>query len=496
MTELQNNDQSSYKHDTPTEFNRTLTLLDATMIVAGSMIGSGIFIVTAEMGRTVGGTGLMLSLWLLTGVITIFAALSYGELAGMMPKAGGQFVYIQRAWGDMTAFLYGWAAFGVMQTGLIAAVAVAFAKYMAQFFPTLGPDNILMTIGAIKISAAQIVAILSLALLTYINSRGIQNGKIIQLVFTLAKLGSLFALIVLGLFIGLQGDVFSHNFQDMWHAFSVTKDKAGVWQTQDLVGFGVVLAMGTAIVNPLFSSDAWNNVTFIAGEIKDPRRNIPRSLLLGTLIVTALYILANLAYLALLPLHGDPNGADELARGITHAQNERVGSAAVSVMFGSVGAKVMAFLIIVSTFGCNSGLILSGARVYYSMAQQGLFFRQAGVLNENKVPGFALWIQFLWTSLLCLSGTYGDLLDYCIFVSLLFYVVTIAGVIRLRSLEPDAERPYKVPFYPIIPLIYIVLASAIAMILLYTKTGNTVSGLLIVALGVPFYFLSKRNVAK
>lgn len=368
------------------QFQRSLGVLDGTMLVAGGMIGSGIFIVSADCARMVGSSGWLLMLWLVTGAITIIAALSYGELAGMMPKAGGQFVYIERAYGQLPAFLYGWTVFAVIQTGTIAAVAVAFAKYTAFFFPALGPENVLLQIGKLKISASQLFAIAMIVLLTFINSRGIQHGKLIQLVFTSAKLLSLFALIVLGLAIGLKSDVFSQNWQNAWDA-SQTSLVGGEWVTTSITGMALLMAFGTAIIGPLFSSDAWNNVTFIAGEMKNPRRNIPLSLALGTCIVTGLYILANVAYLALLPLKGDPNATDVLGQGIQFAGGgtDRVGSAAGSMIFGNLSAAVMAALIMVSTFGCNNGLILAGARVYYAMAQEGLFLKKAASLNKYEI---------------------------------------------------------------------------------------------------------------
>jgi basic amino acid/polyamine antiporter, APA family len=485
----------SKQEETPShEFKRSLGLLDATMIVAGSMIGSGIFIVSADMGRTVGSAGWLLFLWLITGVITIFAALSYGELAGMMPKAGGQFVYIKRAWGEMPAFLYGWSVFAVTQTGLIAAVAVAFAKYTGIFFPAVGVDNILFQLGTFKISGAQLFAIFSIFVLTFINSRGVQNGKMIQLVFTSAKIFAIFALIILGLYKGIGSGYFTQNMSNLWDATTATKDAAGVWHNESIGGMALVLALGSAIVGSLFSSDAWNSVTFIAGEIKDPRRNIPRSLLLGTVLVTFVYIMVNLAYLCLLPLKGTADMAGGVVgQGIQFAANDRVGTAAASMIFGDTAVKIMALLIMVSTFGCNSGLILSGARVYYAMAQDKLFFKQAGTLNDAKVPSFALWAQCVWASLLCLSGKYGDLLDYLIFVALIFYALTIAGVIVLRKKEPDAERPYKVPLYPILPIAYIIMALTISAIVFYTKTEFASYGLIIVLLGLPLYYIQKSN---
>ena len=470
---------------------RTLGLKDATMMVAGSMIGSGIFIVSADMSRNVGGTGWLLLLWLISGVITVMAALSYGELAGMMPKAGGQFVYIQRAWGNLTGFLYGWSVFTVIQSGVIAAVAVGFAKFSGVFMPWINVDNVLFTLGFVKITSANLVAIALIVFLTWVNSRGVNGGKVIQMVFTSAKLIALLFLIVTGIYIGLNKDYFAQNFSNMWESSQWLQNADKTWSLQTISGMGLILALGTAIIGSLFSSDAWNNVTFIAGEIKDPHHNIPKSLLFGTAIVTVIYMLANIAYLGLLPVHGDPTATGVLQQGIQFATNDRVGTAAASQIFGEGALFLMAGLIMVSTFGCNNGLILSGARVYYAMAKEGLFFKKAGTLNKNNVPQFALWIQAAWASVLCLSGTYGDLLDYCTFASLLFYIVTIGGLFILRKKEPDTERPYKVFAYPILPMLYIVIATAICAILLVTKTQNTVSGLVIVGLGLPIYYFIK-----
>jgi APA family basic amino acid/polyamine antiporter len=470
---------------------RTLGLKDATMMVAGSMIGSGIFIVSADMSRNVGGTGWLLLLWLISGIITVMAALSYGELAGMMPKAGGQFVYIQRAWGNLTGFLYGWSVFTVIQSGVIAAVAVGFAKFSGVFMPWINVQNVLLDLGFVKISSANIVAIALIVFLTWVNSRGVNGGKVIQMVFTSAKLLALLFIIVSGIYIGLNKDYFAQNFSNMWESSQWLQNTDKTWSLQSISGMGLILALGTAIIGSLFSSDAWNNVTFIAGEIKDPHRNIPKSLLYGTAIVTVIYMLANIAYLGLLPVQGDPNGAGILEQGIQFATNDRVGTAAASQIFGEGALFLMAALIMVSTFVCNNGLILSGARVYYAMAKEGLFFKKAGTLNKNNVPQFALWIQAAWASILCLSGTYGDLLDYCTFASLLFYIVTIGGLFMLRKKEPDTARPYKVIAYPIMPILYILIATAICAILLVTKTQNTVSGLVIVALGLPIYYFIK-----
>jgi len=477
------------------EMKRSLGLYDATMMVAGSMIGSGIFIVSADMSRMVCSAGWLLLLWILSGAITMLAALCYGELAGMMPQAGGQFVYIERAWGKFVSFLYGWTVFTVIQTGVIAAVAVAFAKYSAVFFPALSPENILFVLGPLKIAASQLFAISLIVFLTFINSQGIQNGKMIQTIFTSAKLLALALLIVMGILIGLQHQTLFNNFSDMWNAQSTTHAADGSWIVENISGVALILALGTAIIGSLFSSDAWNNITFIAGEVREPQKNIPRSLIMGTGIVTVLYLLANVSYLSLLPLKGSANATDIIGQGIQFAGagTDRVGTAAASLIFGNVAVYIMAALIMVSTFGCNNGIILAGGRVYYAMAKDGLFFKQAEQLNSNGVPAYAMWLQAIWASVLCLSGTYGDLLDYTTFASLLFYIVTIAGIFILRKREPNSERPYKVIGYPLLPIFYIVIALSICLILLYTKTYNTGSGLLIVALGAPVYFFAIKR---
>jgi APA family basic amino acid/polyamine antiporter len=473
------------------KLKQSLGLLDATLLVAGSMIGSGIFIVTAPMMRDIGSAAWMIVLWMLTGLITIFAALSYGELAGMMPNAGGQYVYIQRAYGKMMSFLYGWTVFTVIQTGVIAAVAVAFAKYAGVFFPVLNDDCIKTSI--VTISYGQLVAIGSIIALTILNSRGVQNGKILQLIFTSAKLFALFALIVLGLAIGLKSDVFAQNFDHMWNAYKTVQLPSGELNTIPLSGFALMGALGATIINSLFSSDAWNNVTFIAGEIKDPKKNIPKSLFFGTTIVTAIYILANLAYLALLPKSGDPTATDALGQGIMFAANDRVGAGAASVIFGGLGITMMAALIMISTFGCNNGLILAGSRLFYAMSSDGLFFKQAKKLNQFNVPSVAMWIQGIWASILCLSGKYGDLLVYSTFASLLFYILTILGIFILRKKEPKTERPYKAFGYPFIPALYILITLAICIDLLVYDLRNAGMGLLIVLLGIPIYFIVGRK---
>ncbi len=472
---------------------RELGLLDSTMIVAGSMIGSGIFIVTADIARTVGSPGYILGIWVLTGIITLIAALSYGELAGMMPKAGGQYVYLKEAYNPLVGFLFGWTVFMVIQSGVIAAVAIAFAKFTGVLLPQYISDSVILAdLGILKFSSQQALAILLIATLTYINLQGVKNAKILQTTFTLAKLLALLGLILLGVYFGLNSGVFAQNLENFWAPFRTVANPSGGITTEALSGMVLFGAMGAAMVGSLFSSDAWNSITYTAGEVKDPQRNIPLSLFFGTLIVTVLYVLANVAYLMLLPIKGSPEGLDVLSRGIMFATDDRVGTAAVATIFGTAAVSIMAVLIMISTFGCNNGLILSGARLYHAMAQDGVFFKKAGTLNKNNVPGFALIIQGIWASLLCLSGTYGDLLDYCTFSSLLFYMVTIIGLFVLRYKQPDAVRPYKAFGYPVLPALYILIAGAICVDLLIYKADTCGRGLIIVFIGIPIYYLWKR----
>jgi APA family basic amino acid/polyamine antiporter len=468
---------------TPSD-KKGLGLLDATLIVSGSMIGSGIFIVSAGMAQGVGSSGWLLLAWLLAGVITLLGALSSGELAGMMPKAGGQYVYIQRAFGKLPGFVYGWTVFTVIQTGVIAAVAVAFAKYTGQIFPWWNENHVLLSIAAFKISWAQVLAIGLVLFLTAINTMGIEEGKWLQRLFTFSKMLAILGLVVAAFVLGGKHNYWSENLTDPFRALSFSKDK-NTWES--LGGLALLAAFGTAMVGSLFSSDAWNNVTFIAGEIRNPERNIPRSLFLGTLMVTLLYLLANIAYLTVLPLQGQP-GAEGVDAGISHAPFERVGTLAAQTIFGEPGLLIMALLIMVSTFGCNNGMILAGARLFSTMAKDGLFFKGAARLNKNGVPAHALWAQAGWASILCLSGSYGDLLNYCTFASLIFYMVTVAGLFILRKREPIATRPYKVPLYPILPLLYLVLAGFVAVSLMVFEWKNSGIGLGIVALGVPVYY--------
>jgi basic amino acid/polyamine antiporter, APA family len=460
----------------PTQLKQSFNLLDATMVVAGSMIGSGIFIVSADITRTLGSAGWMIVIWLLTGALTLTAALSYGELSGMFPRSGGQYVYLKEAYNPLMGFLFGWSFFAVVQTGSIAAVGVAFSKFAAYIFPSLSENNILFHLGFVRISAAQGVSILLILFLSYVNTRGAKEGKTIQTLFTLVKLASLFGLIIFG-FMAANKATWDANWST---GFALGKMSGGV-----LVPYAGMAALGAvagSMVGSLFSSDSWNNVTFIAGEIRNPKRNIGLSLFLGTLIVTLIYTAANLMYLSVLPLQR-----------IAHAENDRVGVEAAKMIFGGSGTRILALLLMVSTFGCNNGLILSGARVYYSMAKDRLFFRQAGQLNKHAVPSHGLWIQCIWASILCLSGKYGDLLDYVIFTVLIFYILTVAGIFVLRRKRPQLPRPYRAFGYPVLPMLYILAAAVICISLLIYKPQFTFPGLGIVLLGIPLYFFIRKE---
>lgn len=455
-----------------------LSLLDGTMLVAGSMIGSGIFIVSADITRNVGSAGWLIVVWLITGFMTLTAALSYGELSGMYPKAGGQYVYLKEAYNKLIAFLYGWSFFAVIQTGTIAAVGVAFSKFTAYLIPVVSDDNILFTTGWLKISAAQIVSICLIILLTFINTRGVKSGKLIQTTFTLTKLLSLFGLIAFG-FIALKGNIWHGNWDNAWHLQKLNMDGSFSNYTLDAALGAIAIAM----VGSIFSSDAWNNVTFIAGEMRNPKRDVALSLFFGTMIVTIIYVAANVVYTGVLSLHD-----------IATADKDRVAVAASHVIFGNAGTIVIALMIMISTFGCNNGLILAGARVYYTMAQDGLFFKKTGTLNKAAVPGFGLWIQCLVACLLCLSGKYGDLLDMISFVVVIFYMLTIFGIFRLRQSQPDLPRPYKAFGYPVLPAIYILMGAAFCILLLIYERNYTLYGLGIVLIGIPIYFISQRNL--
>jgi APA family basic amino acid/polyamine antiporter len=466
--------------DTKTEFKPSLSAFDATMIVAGSMIGSGIFIVSADITRNVGSAGWLVAVWLLTGFMTLTAALSYGELSAMFPKAGGQYVYLKESYNPLLGFLYGWSFFSVIQTGTIAAVGVAFSKFAGYFFPSLEMTdaNILMQIGFLKIYPAQILSIATIILLTYINTKGVQGGKMIQSTFTITKLASLFGLIVFGFLLASKASIWDANWANAWEMKTIASDNS----TAPIFGVAILGAIAASMVGSIFSSDAWNNVTFIAGEIKNPKRNIGLSLFLGTLIVTVIYISANLMYLSVLPLNE-----------IANAPADRVAVAASNVIFGNIGTYVIAVMIMISTFGCNNGLILAGARVYYTMAQDGLFFKKAGTLNKHAVPAWALWAQCVVAGLLCLSGRYGDLLDMVSFIVVIFYILTIIGIFILRKKRPELERPYKAFGYPVLPAIYILMGTCFCVLLIIYKPNFTWPGLIITLLGVPLYYLALRN---
>lgn len=462
------------------EFKQSLSLMDATMIVAGSMIGSGIFIVSADIIRHVGGAGNLILVWIITGIMTMAAAVSYGELSGMYPKAGGQYVYLTESWNKLIGFLYGWTLFMVIQTGTIAAVGVAFAKFAGYFFPVfeLTDQNLLATVGPFKLYYAQLLSIAIICFLTYINSLGVNGGKIIQTIFTSTKLIALFGIIVLGFILGYQQEVWNANWANMWDIHQ-SFNASDALQSPAIPIVGLFAA---AMVGSVFSSDAWNNITFIAGEVKNPKRNIGLALLLGTGIVTLLYILTNVMYTGVLQL---PE--------IANAPQDRVAVAAAEKILGVTGTKIIALLIMVSTFGCINGMILAGSRVYYTMAKDKLFFKQVNQLNKNQVPSNALWIQCIWASLLCLSGRYGDLLDYVVFAVLIFYILTILGIFRLRKTQPTIERPYKAFGYPWLPAIYVILASVMGVCLLIWKPNYTLPGLGIVLLGIPVYYFTQKN---
>ncbi|HZR23033.1 MAG TPA: amino acid permease [Vicinamibacterales bacterium] len=474
-----------------TEFHRGLGLYDSTMVVVGSMIGSGIFIVSADMGRVIGSPGWLLVAWIVTGLLTVVGALSYGELAAMMPRAGGQYVYLRESFSPMWGFLYGWTLFLVIQTGTIAAVTVGFARYFGALVPWIADDNYLVapihiTSGyALSLSTTQLVAIVVIALLTWTNTRGLQYGKIIQNVFTTAKTGAVLGLIAVGLLLGWNHAAVADNFGNLW---SIRGNVDIVPGLTAVTTFGLFVAICVSQTGSLFSSDAWNNITFTAGEVKDPRRNIPLSLALGTFIVISLYLLANVAYLVTLTFSQ-----------VQHAPADRVATATLNAIFPGLGPTIMAVAIMISTFGCCNGLILAGARASYAMARDGLFFKSAGQLNDAKVPAWGLVLQGLWAVFLVLPRTfdattktygnlYNNLLDYVISAALIFYILTIAGLFRLRQTKPDVERPYRAFGYPVVPALYIAGAATILVVLFLYRTATTWPGLIIVLLGVPVYF--------
>jgi APA family basic amino acid/polyamine antiporter len=489
------------------ELIQGLGLTSATMLVMGSMIGSGIFIVSAEIAREVNSPALLIGAWLITGFMTIVGALCYGELAAMMPRAGGQYVYLREALGPIWGFLYGWTLFLVIQTGTIAAVGVAFGKFLGVFRPEISSTHWIlhlwkvpaihvgpMTLGNMDVglNTQNLVAILLVVFLSVINIFGVKTGAFIQNIFTTAKVSALLGLVFFGILIGRNSTALLANF----HAGNFWRN-AGLGTMHDLGG-GVFVAtltvLAVAQVGSLFSADAWNNVTFTAGEVKNPSRNLPLSLALGTGVVIALYIGCNFIYMTTLPLAGDPGGGTLLERGIQFASEDRVGTAVMTQMFGAAGGALMAIAIMISGFGCNNGLILAGARVYYAMAKDGLFFRSVAKLHPTyKTPHVSLMVQMAWTCILCISGSYGQLLDYIIFAVLVFYILTIFGLFVLRRTHPDAHRPYRAVGYPVLPAIYIVMALFIDVVLLRYKPQYTWPGLIIVLLGIPVYFLWTRR---
>jgi APA family basic amino acid/polyamine antiporter len=482
-----------------TEFKRGLGLFDSTMVVAGSMIGSGIYIVSAAMTRQLGSPGWLLVAWLITGLLTITAALAYGELAAMMPRAGGQYVYLREAYSPLWGFLYGWTLFMVIQTGTIAAVGVAFARFAGILVPWIAEDRYIVpplhisTGYAISLSTAQLVGVVLIAFLTWTNTKGLEYGKVIQNVFTTTKTGVLVALVLLAVFVGRNAEAIATNFGNFWQPRGFEPIADGV---SAATAFGIFVALCVSQTGSLFSADAWNNITFTAGEVKDPHRNVPLSLAFGTLIVISLYLLANVAYLLTLPLSA-----------IQHAPADRVATSSLEAIFPGAAVALMAVAIMISTFGCNNGLILAGARAYYAMARDGLFFSKAGRLNAARVPAWGLGVQGIWAAFLVLPRTYtpatqqygnlyGNLLDYVISAALLFYILTIAGVFRLRATRPDVPRPYRAFGYPVLPAAYIVGAVVIMLVLLVYRPATTWPGFLIVLMGIPVFVLLRRSAAR
>lgn len=493
------------------EFVKGLGLFSATAIVMGSMIGSGIFIVPADIARGVGSPALLIGAWLVTAVMTIIGALTYGELAAMMPKAGGQYVYLRESLGPLWGFLYGWTLFLVIQTGTIAAVAVAFGKFLGVFFPSVSAKHWLWHVGTVPawhvgpmvlgnmdigLNTANLAAVIIIVLLTLLNTFGVKLGAVVQNIFTSTKVFALLMVVVLGL-AAKNASAIAANFSggNFWKdAGWNTLHPVQVGMGGPIAMVGMLTILAVVQVGSLFSADAWNNVTFTAGEIRNPKRNLPLSLALGTGVVLLLYVLCNFIYLAVLPLHGVPDGASAVVRGIQYAEQDRVATAVMEQAFAGYGAKMMAATILISTFGCINGMILAGARVYYAMSRDGLFFEAAGKLSsKSKTPVVSLWVQCVWTCLLCLSGSYGQLLDYVIFAVLVFYVLTIIGLFVLRRTKPDAERPYRAFGYPVLPALYIIMATWISVVLLRYKPQYTWPGLGLVLLGLPVYFLWKKS---
>ena len=467
---------------------KRVNLFDGISIVAGAMIGSGIFIVSADIARSVGSPGWLMVVWLITGILTVIGAISYGELASMMPHVGGQYVYLKEAYHPILGFLFGWTTFLVIQCGSIAAVGVAFAKFTGVLVPWISDSNVILHAGSLKITSTMVVAIIMIAFLTWLNTRGIVTGKTVQNIFTSTKVLSLLGVIFIGFFATKAIGSFEINKEIFWKASQVGADG----QVTSLAGFAIIAAVGTALVGSLFSADAWYNVTYISGEVVNPKRNVPLSLLFGTLIVSVIYLFINFVYIKILPLAGSPAGSNVLSRGIQFATDDRVATSAMSVVFGDSAAIIMAVFIMISTFGCNHGLILAGPRVYYAMARDGLFFKKVGEINKRGVPGFAITIQGIWSVLLCLSGTYSNLLDYVIFAVLIFFTLTILAIFVLRRKRPEMERTYKAFGYPVIPAIYVLATITIMVILLIYKPRYTFPGLIIVLLGIPVYYIWRK----
>ncbi len=479
-------------HQQDNLLKKRVNLFDGISLVAGSMIGSGIFIVSADIARTVGSPGWFMVVWLITGIITVIGAVSYGELAAMMPQAGGQYVYLKKSYNPLIGFLFGWTTFLVVQCGSIAAVAVAFAKYSGVIIPWISEKNILLQLGPIGINSTMVVAIIMIIFLTWLNTRGIVTGKTVQNFFTSTKVIALLGFVLIGIIASKSLGINEINKEALWDASKIGSDGQAI----PLKGFGIIAAVGTALVGSLFASDAWYNVTYISEEVINPRRNIPLSLLFGTLIVTFIYLLTNYIYIKVLPLTGSPEGTDVISRGIQFATDDRVATSAMYVILGDYASLIMALFIIVSTFGCNQALILAGPRVYYAMARDKLFFRKAGELNRFGVPGFALVVQGIWSVLLCLSGTYNDLLDFVIFAVLIFFMLTILSIFILRVKRLDIPRPYKAFGYPLVPALYILTTVFIMIILLIYKPRYTFAGLIIVLAGIPVFYLWRRYSRK
>ncbi len=469
-------------------FQKRVNLFDGISMVAGAMIGSGIFIVSADIARSVGSPGWLLVVWLITGLITIIGALSYGELASMMPQVGGQYVYLRESYHPLVGFLFGWTTFLVIQCGSIAAVAVAFAKFSGVLFPWISETNILVQIGALKINSTMVVAIAMIAFLTWLNTRGIVTGKTVQNVFSSTKVIALFGFIAVGLLATKSIHSLEINKEVFWKASQIGAGN----QIIPLAGFSLIAAIGTALVGSLFAADAWYNVTYMSEEVINPKRNVPLSLFFGTLLVSVLYLLTNFIYIKVLPLSGSSSGTDVLSRGIQFATDDRVATSAMSIIFGDYAAIIMAVLIMISTFGCNHSLIMAGPRVYFAMARDGLFFKKVAEINKNGVPGFAIVVQGIWSILLCMSGTYGNLLDYVIFAVLIFFTLTILAIFILRIKKPDIPRPYKAFGYPVIPAIYILVTTFIMVILLKYKPNYTYPGLIIVLAGIPVFYIWRK----